>query len=353
LEVRKSKIPVGLVGATGTVGQRFVQRLSDHPWFELAAVAASERSAGKTYGEAVRWRLAARLPERIASMTLDSSEADLPCRIVFSALDAAAAREIEPACAKRGKFVFSNASAFRMEPDVPLVIPEINEDALDLVPRQQRQRGWKGAIVDNANCSATVLALALAPLHRAFGIEKVFVSTMQAVSGAGYPGVPSLDILGNVIPDIPEEAAKIEREVAKILGKPGDGFVEPAPFRVSAMTYRVPVEDGHTMAVSVGFARVADAQEIVRLWNEFRGSERVRALPSAPPAPIAYWDGPQRPQPRRDVEEGGGMLTHIGGLKPCALLDWKFTALGHNTIRGAAGGSILNAECAAARGLLD
>jgi aspartate-semialdehyde dehydrogenase len=353
LEVRKSKIPVGLVGATGTVGQRFVERLADHPWFELAAVAASERSTGKTYGEAAKWRLASRLPERVASMVLAASEADLPCRIVFSALDADSAREIEPAHARHGKFVFSNASAFRMEPDVPLVIPEINEDALELVARQQRQRGWTGAIINNANCSATVLAMALAPLHRAFGLERVFVSTMQAVSGAGYPGVPSLDILGNVIPDIPEEAAKIEREVVKILGRTGEASADPEPFRVSAMTYRVAVEDGHTMAVSVGVARPAAAEEIARAWSEFRGPERVRTLPSAPPAPLAYWDAPQRPQPRRDVDADRGMVTQVGGLKPCPLLDWKFTALGHNTIRGAAGGSILNAECAAARGLLD
>ena len=349
----KSKIPVGLIGATGTVGQRFVQRLAEHPWFELVAVAASERSTGKTYGDAVKWRLGSRLPERIAAMVLAPSEANLPCRIVFSALDAVTAREIEPSCARQGKFVFSNASAFRMEPDVPLVIPEINEEALDLVACQQRLRGWTGAIINNANCSATVLALALAPLHRAFGIESVFVSTMQAVSGAGYPGVPSLDILGNVVPDIPEEAAKIEREVVKMLGRTRDGSVEPAAFRVSAMTYRVAVEDGHTMAVSVGLARPADARAVTQAWSEFRGLERVRDLPSAPRAPIAYWDAPQRPQPRRDVDADEGMVTHVGGLKPCPLLHWKFTALGHNTIRGAAGGSIFNAECAAARGLLD
>ncbi|HEY6930561.1 MAG TPA: aspartate-semialdehyde dehydrogenase [Thermoanaerobaculia bacterium] len=347
------KIPVGVLGATGTVGQRFVERLSSHPWFELAAVAASDRSAGKSYSDAARWRLSTPLPDRVASMNLRSVAEDLPCRIVFSALDAGVAREVESACARQGKFVFSNASAFRMEPDVPLLIPEINADSLSMIPRQQRLQGWKGAIVTNANCSVTVLALAVAPLHRAFSVRRAFVTTMQAVSGAGYPGVPSLDILGNVIPDIPEEAPKIERELLKILGSTGEDSILPAPIAVSAMTYRVPVEDGHTLAVSVELERRASPEEVARAWQEFRGPEGVRGLPSAPAAPILYSGALHRPQPRRDVDTGGGMVTIVGSLKPCTLLDWKFTALGHNTVRGAAGGSILNAECAAAKGLLD
>lgn len=349
----KPKIPVAVVGATGTVGQRFVERLVDHPWFELAAVAASERSSGKPYGQACAWRPATPLPDRAAAMTLLPSGSDLPCRIVFSALDATTARELEPAFARQGKFVFSNASAFRMDEDVPLVIPEINAGALALVSRQQRQRRWKGAIVTNANCSATVLAIALAPLHRAFSVQRVFVATLQAVSGAGYPGVPSLDILGNVIPDIAEEASKIESEVAKILGDTREETIVAAPMTVSAMTYRVAVEDGHTMAVSVGLGRRAAREEIQRAWREFRGPEIVRGLPSAPAEPILVTETPARPQPRRDVEAGKGMATSIGIVRPCSLLDWKFTALGHNTVRGAAGGSILNAECAAAMGLLD
>jgi aspartate-semialdehyde dehydrogenase len=349
----KKRIPVGLLGATGAVGQRFVERLADHPWFELTAVAASERSLGKSYGEAARWRLSSPLPERVASMRLSPPDADLPCRIVFSALDAAAAGELEPACARQGKWVFSNASAFRMEPDVPLLIPEINAESLDLIPRQQQERGWKGAIVTNANCSTIFLAMALAPLDRAFGVAKAFVATMQAVSGAGYPGVPSLDILGNVIPDIPEEAAKIERETAKILGTMRGASVEPAALTISAMTYRVPVEDGHTESVSVALARPARGPELVSAWSAFRGSERVRALPSSPPHPVIYLDAPQRPQARRDVDREKGMVTWVGGLKPCPLLHWKFTALGHNTVRGAAGASVLNAEYAAAVGLLD
>jgi aspartate-semialdehyde dehydrogenase len=350
---RSRKVPVGILGATGTVGQRFVEKLADHPWFELAAVAASDRSRGKSYAEAARWRLTSPLPGRVAAMTVAAVTDELPCAIVFSALDAATAREVEPECARRGMLVFSNASAHRMDPDVPLLIPEINPDSLDLVERQRRERGWKGAIVTNANCSTIFLAIALAPLHAAFGIERVFVSTMQAVSGAGYPGVPSLDILGNVIPDIPEEAVKMEREVARILGRTRGGRVEPAPFVISAMTYRVAVEDGHTESVSAGFSRRVPAAEVEAAWREFRGSEEVASLPSAPRRPIHYLPEPQRPQPRRDVDTERGMATLIGGLKPCPLLDWKFTVLGHNTIRGAAGASVLNAEYAAVRGLLD
>jgi len=347
------KIPVGVLGATGTVGQRFIERLVDHPWFEVAAVAASDRSKGKSYAEAARWRLPSPLPERVAAMTVAAVTEELPCVMAFSALDAATAREVEPECARRGMLVFSNASAHRMDSDVPLLIPEINPEALALVERQQRERGWKGAIITNANCSAMFLTIALAPLHAAFGVERVFVATMQAVSGAGYPGVPSLDILGNVIPDIPEEASKIEQEVAKILGRTREARVEPAPFVVSAMTNRVAVEDGHTESVSAGLSRRVPASEVESAWREFRGTEEVAALPSAPRRPIHYLSEPHRPQPRRDVDTEKGMATLIGGLKPCSILDWKFTVLGHNTIRGAAGASVLNAEYAAVKGLLD
>ena len=347
------KIPVGILGATGTVGQRFVERLADHPWFGIAAVAASDRSRGRSYGETSRWRLSSALPGRVAAMTVAAVTDELPCAIVFSALDAAVARDVEPECARRGMLVFSNASAHRMDPDVPLLIPEVNADALDLVARQRRERGWKGAIITNSNCSTMFLAIALAPLHRAFGVEKVFVTTMQAVSGAGYPGVPSVDILGNVIPDIPEEASKMEREVVKILGRTRDGAVEPAAFAVSAMTYRVAVEDGHTESVSVGLSRRPSASEVENSWRDFRGPEDVAALPSAPRSPVHYLSEPHRPQPRRDVDTELGMATLVGGLKPCPLLDWKFTVLGHNTVRGAAGASVLNAEYAAVRGLLD
>jgi len=346
------KIPVGVLGATGTVGQRFVERLAEHPWFEITALAASERSATRPYAEASRWRLPSPLPDRLASMEVAHVTDELPCRAVFSALDAATAREVEPLFARRGAFVFSNASAHRMDDDVPLLIPEINPDSLDVLERQRAVRGWKGSLVTNANCSTIFLAMALAPLDRAFGVKSAFVSTLQAVSGAGYPGVPSLDILGNVIPDIPEEAGKIEREVAKILGGARDAITRHAPLVLSAMTYRVPVEEGHTESVFLGLARKARANEVETAWQEFRGREDVAALPSAPARPVLYVRERHRPQPRRDVHAGDGMCTIVGGLQPCPVLDWKFTVLGHNTIRGAAGASILNAELAVSKGLL-
>ncbi len=350
--MKRTKIPVGILGATGTVGQRFVELLTDHPWFEIAVLTASDRSEGKPYGQAALWRLASPLSEIVAAMTVRATRADLPCRVVFSALDASTAREVEPACARQGLFVFSNASAFRMEEDVPLLIPEINAESLALIPIQRERRGWPGALVTNANCSTIALALALAPLERAFGLEKVFVSTMQAVSGAGYPGVPSLDILGNVVPDIPEEAAKMERETRKILGRLEGAVVRPAPFLLSAMTHRVPVEDGHLEAVSVALSRKASAEDVVRAWREFRGPEDVRTLPTSPARPVVYIEAAQRPQPKRDADTERGMATVVGTLKPCGVLDWKFNALGHNTVRGAAGASVQNAELAVAKGLL-
>jgi aspartate-semialdehyde dehydrogenase len=346
------KIPVGVLGATGTVGQRFVERLADHPWFTVTALAASERSAGRPYGEASRWRLPSALPEHLASLKVRSVGEELPCRAVFSALDAAIARDVEPFFARSGVFVFSNASAHRMDEDVPLLIPEINPDSLALLGRQRERRGWTGALVTNANCSAMFVSMALAPLETEFGVEKAFVATMQAVSGAGYPGVASLDILGNVIPDRPGEAEKIEREVAKILGGARDGLAGPAPLVVSAMTNRVPVEDGHTESISVGLARKASGEEVEAAWRDFRGGDEVAALPSAPSRPVLYRKEPSRPQPRRDVDVENGMCAVVGGLTSCRLLDWKFTVLGHNTVRGAAGASILNAELAVARGLL-
>lgn len=346
------KIPVGVLGATGTVGQRFIERLADHPWFEITALAASERSAARPYGEAARWRLPSPLPSRLADMEVAHVSDELPCRVVFSALDATTAREVEPLFARRGAFVFSNASAHRMDDDVPLLIPEVNPDSLDVLERQREVRGWSGALVTNANCSTIFLAMALAPLDRAFGVERAFVATLQAVSGAGYPGVPSLDILGNVIPDIPEEAGKIESEVAKILDGAPDGGARRTPLVLSAMTYRVPVEDGHTESVSVGLGRKASAGDVEAAWQNFRGTEAVAALPSAPAGPVIYLRDKHRPQPRRDVAAGDGMCTLVGGLRPCSVLDWKFTVLGHNTIRGAAGASILNAELAVSKGLL-
>ena len=292
------------------------------------------------------------MPERVAAMTVTRCDpATVRSSLVFSALDAAAAAEMEPAFARDGRFVLSNAKNFRMEPDVPLVIPEVNADHLALLDAQ-RARGWTGGVVTNANCAATVAAMALAPLHAVFGLTELFLSTMQAVSGAGYPGVPSLDILGNVIPYIADEEAKLEQEIQKILGVCTGASVTPAPFVVSAHANRVPVEHGHTVAISARFARtpdVAGALEVLRAW---RGAASVRGLPSAPEQPVFVTDALDRPQPRRDAMTGNGMTVTVGRLREDRLFDLKCVAMGHNTIRGAAGGSILNAELLAATGRL-
>lgn len=338
------KIPIGILGATGAVGQRFLSLLSGHPDFAVAALAASDRSAGRRYADASPWRLAEPPPPGLAEAVLRRAEPDLPCRIVFSALDAASARETEPRFARAGYLVFSNASAHRMDEDVPLVVPEVNADHAGLLAVQRARRGWDGGIWSNPNCSTTQLVLALAPLDRAFGIERVLVTTMQAVSGAGYPGVASLDALGNILPDIPDEAEKIEIETRKILGRFEDGRVVPSHVVVSAHTYRVPVENGHTESVSVQLSRKATGAQMIEAWRAFCAKPEVASLPSAPARPVVYLDEPHSPQPRRHGDRDGGMVAWIGGLAPCAVLDWKFTVVGNNTVRGAAGGSLLNAE---------
>jgi len=344
--------PVAVLGATGAVGQTFVRMLADHPWFELCAVAASERSAGKSYREAARW-LEGEMPAALAYAEV------LPCdpgvvrpRIVFSALDAAAAQEIEPAFARAGAVVLSNARSFRMEDDVPLLVPEINPGHLSLLDAQRRSRGWPGAIVTNPNCSTAVLTMALAPLHEAFGVRGLFVATLQAVSGAGYPGVPSLDILGNVIPFIGGEEEKIETETRKILGRFGDGAVRPAEMAISAHTNRVPVEHGHTVCASIALDRRASVADALRVFKEWRGADEARGLPTSPALALVYTDAADRPQPRRDVDLGGGMTVTVGRLRPDPVLHLRLVAMGHNTVRGAAGASLLNAELMAARGLL-
>jgi aspartate-semialdehyde dehydrogenase len=340
----KEKIKVGVLGATGAVGQKFVQLLANHPWFELAEVAASERSAGKTYGEATRWFQNTPLPERIRHLSVKPCRPELDCRIVFSGLDAAVAGEVETELAAAGYAVFSNARNHRLVDDVPLVIPELNADHLQLIELQRKKSGGAGFIVTNSNCSTMFLAMALGPLHQAFGVEKVFVATMQAISGAGYPGVASLDILGNVIPFINGEEEKIEIETRKILGALAGDRVQLADFVISAQTSRVPVEDGHTECVSVKFRKPASVEAIKDRLQNFRGLPQELELPSAPPQPIIVMEEPDRPQPRRDVMAANGMATLVGRLRPCPLLDFRFVILGHNTIRGAAGASILNAE---------
>jgi aspartate-semialdehyde dehydrogenase len=347
------RIPCTVLGATGVVGQRFVRRLANHPWFEIRHLAASERSTGKTYREAAAWRLdgapwGGRADQKMVAS--DPEAAFAP--VVFSALDADVARTIEPAFAAKGAWVFTNASAFRMDALVPLLVPEVNAGHLALVEAQRKAKGWRGAIVANPNCTATVLVTALAPLHAAFGVETVLMSSMQAASGAGYPGVPALDILGNVVPYIKSEEGKVEEETAKMLGTLEAGSIRPAAITVSAMCHRVPVLDGHSEAVSVKLRGGPGPAAVREVLAAFRGAPQELGLPSAPKAPIRLHDADDRPQVRLDVEEGGGMTVHVGRVRECRVLGIKFFVVGHNAERGAAGASMLNAELAYARKLL-
>lgn len=348
----QSKIPVGILGATGVVGQRFIQLLENHPWFEVAWLAASERSAGMTYAEAAKWRLKTAMPERIARMKVAPAAPDGAPRVIFAALDAAPAREIEPRFAQAGCAVISNSSAMRMDADVPLVVPEVNADHVRLIERQGSRKATGGFVVTNPNCSAIGLVVALAPLQKKFGIDKVLAVTMQAVSGAGYPGVAALDILGNVIPYIANEEAKMEEETRKLFGTLDAGGVRPANFAISAQCNRVPVEDGHTESVYVALKKKAAADEILAAWREFRTEPQELKLPSAPDPAIVVDAAPDRPQPRFDLDRGAGMAVSVGRLRPCNVLDWRFIVLSHNTIRGAAGAALLNAELLKAQGYL-
>lgn len=347
------KIPVGIVGATGMVGQRFIQLLESHPWFEVAWLSASERSSGLPYAEAARWKLNTPIPDRVAKMKVNDAAPDGAPKVIFAALDASIAKEIEPRFADSGHAVITNSSAFRMHADVPLVIPEVNGDHFTLIDKQASRKRNGGFIATNPNCSAIGLVMALAPLHRRFGIEAVFVATMQAVSGAGYPGVASLDILGNVIPFISKEEEKLEAETKKLLGDLHNGSVQDAPFKISAQCNRVAVEDGHTESVSIKLKKPATRDEILEAWNRFRSRPQEIGLPTAPQQPVMYNGGVDRPQPRLDVNGGRGMSATVGRLRPCNLLDWKFTVLSHNTIRGAAGAALLNAELLKQDGYLD
>lgn len=349
----KVKIPVGVLGATGVVGQRFLSLLDQHPWFEPVWLAASDRSAGKTYAEAARWRLATPMPERFAAMTVsEATPKSCGARIVFAALDAAFAREIEPAFAAAGHAVISNSSALRMVEDVPLLVPECNPDHLGLIERQASFKKNGGFVVTNPNCSTIGLVLALAPLQQAFGLESVLAVTMQAVSGAGYPGVASLDILGNVVPYIGGEEEKMETEAQKILGRLTPQGIAPGGFAVSAHCNRVAVEDGHMESVSVKFKSRPSMAEVEAALRNFRGRPQELELPTAPPAPILVTNAPDRPQPRFDRDAGKGMAATVGRLRPCPILGYKFTVLSHNTLRGAAGAALLNAELLYAEGRL-
>jgi aspartate-semialdehyde dehydrogenase len=347
------KLPIGILGATGVVGQRFIQMLERHPWFEVAWLAASDRSEGKTYAEATRWRLKTPIPANVAAMKVSPAVPEGAPKVIFAALDSSIAAELEPRFAEAGCSVVSNSSALRMQADVPLVIPEVNSGHIKLIDHQAWRKKSGGYVVTNPNCSAIGLVLALAPLEQRFGLEAVMAVTMQAVSGAGYPGVASLDILGNVIPYIRNEEEKMEEETLKLLGRLNETKVIPAAFAMSAQCNRVAVEDGHTESVSVRLKTKAKPEEIIAAWSGYHSEPQELKLPSAPAHPVVYLEANDRPQPRFDVDLGAGMTTAIGRLRSCAVLDWKFTVLSHNTIRGAAGAAVLNAELLKARGYLD
>jgi aspartate-semialdehyde dehydrogenase len=348
----QTRIEVGILGATGMVGQHFVKFLQGHPWFDLKWLGASDRSAGKKYKEACEWRLGGITPETVAGLTVEECQPGNAPRLVFSATDASVATEIERAFAAAGHVVVSNSRNHRMERDVPLLVPEINPDHLGLVAGQQRARGWKGQIVTNPNCSTVVLTMGLAPL-KPFGITRVIATTMQAISGAGYPGVPSMDITGNVIPFIGGEEEKMQQETQKILGEFRGDHIEPLAARVSAHCNRVPVVDGHTVTVSVEFSSKPALADVRRAFGTFTSAPQQRRLPSAPPRPVIYREEANRPQPRKDAECERGMAVFVGRLRACPALDYKFVALGHNTVRGAAGAAVLNAELMHSEGMLD
>jgi aspartate-semialdehyde dehydrogenase len=347
------RIKVGVLGATGMVGQRFIQLMEGHPWFEVVEVAASERSAGRPYAEVMqgRWKVEGAIPSRVAQLMIKECAPDLDCRLVFSALDSSVAGPVEETFAQAGYVVSSNSHNHRMDPDVPLLIPEVNADHVAIIPSQKNRWSSNGYIITNPNCAAIGLVMALAPLHKRFGLNKVIVTTLQALSGAGYPGVPSLDIIDNVVPSIGGEEAKVESEPLKILGTLDGGQFVSADITVSASCTRVHVQDGHLESVSVGLNHKASPDDLIETWEEFDplgGQE----LPSAPSPPLIYRREDDRPQPRLDRGEGNGMACVVGRLRNCPILDYKFFVLSHNTIRGAAGAAILNAEYLYKKGLL-
>jgi len=347
-----STIPVAVLGATGAVGQRFIQLLEGHPLFRVVALTGSERSAGKKYREVCRWVLDTPMPAAVADLTVLDADADVPAQLVFSALPSTVAGPIEQRLAAAGHIVCSNASNHRMEPDVPLVIPEVNPDHLALITVQRRRRGWSGAIVTNPNCTSTPATMVLKPLLDTFGVRRMLLVSMQALSGAGYPGVPSYDIVDNVIPFIGGEGPKLEVEPQKMLGQLRDETIVPASFTTSAHCNRVPVLEGHLVCLSIELERKASSDEIATVLSNFRGLPQELRLPTAPEQPIIVRNEPDRPQPRRDRDAGRGMATVVGRIRPCSLFDIKLIALSHNTIRGAAGASILNAELMHAQGWL-
>jgi len=347
------KLEVGILGATGMVGQRLASMLEHHPWFELKWLGASDRSAGRRYSEACNWRLRDAMPAGVRETIVNDCVPGNAPQLLFASLDGKVAGEVEGAFARAGHVVVSNSSHYRMVQDVPLVIPEVNPGHLALVRTQRKNQGWSGMIVTNPNCTTIGLVMSLAPLASSFGLEKVIMTSMQAVSGAGYPGVPTLDIMGNVVPYIGGEEEKVERETQKLLGTLTDGRVEPGDFAVSAHCNRVMVEDGHTETVSVALRNRATLDDLIAAWRDFRPAPEIASLPSAPGRPVVVREEADRPQPRFDLNAEHGMAAVVGRLRPCPVLDYKYVVLSHNTIRGAAGAALLNAELMKAEGYLD
>ncbi|MEP7270997.1 MAG: aspartate-semialdehyde dehydrogenase [Acidobacteriota bacterium] len=348
-----AKKRVGILGATGLVGQRLVHMLRGHPYFEVTALAASDRSEGKTYGDACSWKLPFEMPEAIAGMSVQTCTPPLDCDIVVSSLPSDIAVEAETAFAAAGYAVISNSSAYRMHEDVPLIVPEINPDHLDLIPFQKRKRGYdRGFMITNPNCTTIALVLALAPLAQRFGLEAVMVTSLQAISGAGYPGVASIDITDNVMPHIDGEEQKLETEPQKILGRLSGGKIEDAAFKVSAQCNRVNVQDGHLASVRVKLTRPSTAEDVADALASFRGLPQELRLPTAPERPVVVRKEKDRPQPRLDRDAENGMATVVGRISKDTIFDYKFTLIGHNTVRGAAGAALLNAELLVARDLI-
>ncbi len=346
------KIPVGILAATGSVGQRFVQHLVDHPWFEIAAVTGSPRTIGRPYGEGVNWIVEGDPPPAVAEMIVEATDTNLVPKVLFSALPTAEAREIEPKLAAAGYIVLTNASPFRMDPYVPLLIPEVNPDHTAMIPQQQKEYGWDGYIVANANCSTTSIVLPMKILHEAYGIDSAVVVTLQAISGAGYPGVSSMDIMDNIVPYIGNEDGKLETEPRKLCGKVVNGQFEMADFVVSAQANRVPVIDGHIGSVSVKLKNPASAEDAIALFKNWQPNEVVQQLPSMPESVLIYRPEADRPQPRKDRMSGNGLSWTLGRVRECPVNDVRFLSLTHNTLRGAASGSVLNAELLKLQGYL-
>jgi len=345
------KIPVAILGATGAVGQRFIQLLADHPWFEIVALVGSERSAGQSYGD-LKWVLDSDPPPHISQMTVLDPEPGLPGRIAFSALPSEVAKVVEPKFAGAGYAVCSNASAFRETTNIPLLIPEINAEHVSMIEKQRRVNNWPGLIVTSTNCTTTGLAMTLQPLHQVFGVKQVFVTTLQAVSGAGYPGVSFMDIYDNLIPFIPGEEEKIQSETCLLLGKMIADDRIPSEIGISVQVNRVPVSDGHTISIAVKFERTPSVDEAIQVLENYGGLQPINNLPSAPKNPIVVRKEIDRPQPRRDRNANNGMSVIVGRIRECPLLDLRMVSVVHNTMRGAASGSILNAELLVASGFV-